>query len=241
MQRGWRTSPGVKPRGVVLLLTLVSHLLVTFGFPLPVPGLKFRGDSRTYPCQNRPCGCLSAEQCWAGDCCCFTLEEKADWAEANGVEPPAHVRRLIESRGALRPQTETKPCCGQTAPDAGGSYSATADCCSGADAAGSACAALAASCCERATAGCQHCGAKVAVSHPLAPHVEGGVRWLLGLFAQKCRGEGPAGLLKVAPSLPPDGRPAFFAVPLRGERLEWIRRRPLSVPHAPPIPPPRHP
>src|SRR5262249_28300736 len=45
-----------------------------------------------FPCQGRPCGCASAADCWQGDCCCFTLAEKVAWADAHGVEPPAHAR-----------------------------------------------------------------------------------------------------------------------------------------------------
>src|SRR5262249_26842575 len=49
------------------------------------------------------------EECWAGDCCCFTLEQKLDWAEAHGIEPPPHVRPMVEARKAR--QAEAKPCC----------------------------------------------------------------------------------------------------------------------------------
>ncbi|WP_339729563.1 hypothetical protein [uncultured Gimesia sp.] len=60
--------------------------------PLPVGSRSSieKDQSVAYPCQNRPCGCRSAEACWKG-CCCFTNREKLAWAEANGVLPPTYV------------------------------------------------------------------------------------------------------------------------------------------------------
>jgi hypothetical protein len=94
----WVTH-GFRLRDVIVVLTLVSHLMLTFGIPLPAPSRKKPTDGVPYPCQSRPCGCVTAEQCWAGDCCCFSIEEKLAWAEANGVEPPEHVRRLLVVAG----------------------------------------------------------------------------------------------------------------------------------------------
>src|SRR5688500_8738498 len=92
---------GVQPRGLVVALVLASHIFGTFGFPLIAPtGGKAQDASQPYPCQSRPCGCSSAEKCWEGDCRCFTLAQKLAWADANGVEPPEHVRPLVESSGA---------------------------------------------------------------------------------------------------------------------------------------------
>lgn len=94
------------------MLALLSHLAVTIGVPSPLPSRVKPISETVYPCQSRLCGCLTSEQCWAGDCCCFTLEEKLAWAEHHGVEPPDHVRPLIESRkGRAAPAVKQKSCC----------------------------------------------------------------------------------------------------------------------------------
>ncbi|AMV35434.1 hypothetical protein VN12_25310 [Pirellula sp. SH-Sr6A] len=61
--------------------------------PIPVPtaGLAEKDSAQPFPCQNRPCGCKTAEQCWTG-CCCFTPSERLAWAEENGVAPPSYAQ-----------------------------------------------------------------------------------------------------------------------------------------------------
>lgn len=61
--------------------------------PIPVPTIELseKGSSQPFPCQNRPCGCKTAEQCWTG-CCCFTPSERLAWAEENGVAPPSYAQ-----------------------------------------------------------------------------------------------------------------------------------------------------
>ena len=72
-----------------ILLSVCALLL-----PLPVAFLRTTGSekdlSQPFPCQNRPCGCQSAEQCWK-KCCCFTNEQKVAWAKTNNVKLPAYV------------------------------------------------------------------------------------------------------------------------------------------------------
>jgi hypothetical protein len=114
MRRWGVARPGTLPRRALLALTLAGHLFATFGVPLFVSSPK--ESAPTYPCQSRPCGCLSAAECWAGDCCCFTMEEKLAWAEANGVEPPPHVRPMVESRKARQAAEERPSCCEESAP-----------------------------------------------------------------------------------------------------------------------------
>lgn len=77
------------------LMSLLALLcLAAILFPLPIapvaqidPG---KDTSQPFPCQNRPCGCRSAEQCWK-KCCCFTNSQKVAWAKANGVDLPDYV------------------------------------------------------------------------------------------------------------------------------------------------------
>jgi len=71
-------------------LTLVAYVATIIGLPLTAPADKDR--SRPFPCQNRPCGCRSAEECWR-HCCCFSAEERLAWAAAHDVEPPEYAER----------------------------------------------------------------------------------------------------------------------------------------------------
>ena len=72
----------------------VAFVLCAVLLPMPVslrPSDGVEKDlSQPFPCQNRPCGCRSAEQCWK-KCCCFTNSQKVAWAKANGVDLPDYV------------------------------------------------------------------------------------------------------------------------------------------------------
>lgn len=80
----------VGARRLVSLLVLVSFCASFVPLPVASRSPVEKDQSAAYPCQNRPCGCRSAEACWKG-CCCFTNREKLAWAEANGVSPPTYV------------------------------------------------------------------------------------------------------------------------------------------------------
>jgi len=69
-------------------LILLSFSSATLGLPLPAGSGK--DLSEPFPCQNRPCGCRNAEECWK-HCCCFSREEHLTWARTIGVEPPPFV------------------------------------------------------------------------------------------------------------------------------------------------------
>jgi len=60
--------------------------------------LSGKDQSRPFPCMHRPCGCMTAEQCFR-DCCCHTPAETLRWARANRVEPS--VLAALERRVAI--------------------------------------------------------------------------------------------------------------------------------------------
>lgn len=229
---GWRRGAA----GVALL----CHLLTTFGFPLPSPPAdKSKGGSQPFPCQARPCGCLTAEACWQGDCCCFTIEEKLHWAEENGIEPPDHVRPLVESRKSRTapPPKKKKSCCAEA--EALPEPAPAPTCCEKGKSA-------APSCATGATADCPQCDAKSAPTccEPKPPredraHDRSGVRWVIGVYAQKCRGEGPAGLFLLDPGIAPDLTPVVILEPERTVHPAPRSDHPVPTPHRPPTPPPR--
>ncbi|MCE9568342.1 MAG: hypothetical protein K8U57_40595 [Planctomycetes bacterium] len=190
-------------RHVLAVLLLVAHAFVATGAPVPTPHSASRNKSSApYPCRDHLCGCFSAEQCWAGDCCCFTLEQKLTWADARGIEPPGHVRSAVEERAKHTPKPK-RPCC------KGESESPPAT-----DAN-----------CER-TAGND-------------TDDSASLQWVVGIFTQKCRGEGLAGLLKLEPTAPPAIPVETFTGP---EPDGFVAVFTFTIPCAsdcPPIRPPR--
>ena len=236
-----RFARRVRRRDLLVWLALSSHLAVAFGFPLPAPGRTKPTDGAAYPCQSFPCGCLSSEQCWAGDCCCFTLEQKVAWAEANGVEPPPHVRPLVASRQARpsAPPKKKKSCCAETAPEPAPVPPPT--CCGDRPPAAAGCRDAAP---PRSGTPAADRALDAATSEPdareeSAPAAGPGVRWAAGVFAQKCRGEGPAGLLQPDPTPAPDVAPAVPPAPARDAHPRPRSERPTSLTHRPPARPPR--
>jgi hypothetical protein len=225
----WKGSKlGLLPSHVLVVLTLVGHVIGTLGFPMLSPRTKGRAEI-AFPCQNRPCGCLTSEQCWAGDCCCFTLSEKLAWAEANGIEPPAHVRPLVESRKE-RPASRPKPTCCE-----GGGAPGVSEptCCCGAPESKKGTEGEGRSCCDQ-TALQREVGITKAANCS-KPHVT----WVVGILAQKCRGEGPAGLFLWEPTLVAADLPFVLPRPQPSTFLPTETESALYASPQPPTPPPR--
>ena len=132
-RRPARLSAWLPGRRAPLVALLLAQLASGVGYVAPAarPG---KDTSRPYPCMDRPCGCLTYEACWAGDCCCFTLREKIAWARENGIVPPAHAVRLAGrldppdpgcadgGQGDHCPVCRVMACpeCDRSAPSAGG-------------------------------------------------------------------------------------------------------------------------
>lgn len=105
--RHWLRWPA-SSRGVIVAMVLLSQLAANCGVGFsPARSI----ESASYPCQLRGCGCGTAEECWRGDCCCFTLEEKLAWANANGIEPPGHVRTMVAARKGRPAGGRRESCC----------------------------------------------------------------------------------------------------------------------------------
>jgi hypothetical protein len=124
----WRCIEQRRPIGLAVLVSLCAAL-----FPIPI-GSQVQTDkdiSEPFPCQNRPCGCKSAQQCWK-KCCCFSNPQKLAWAKANRVIAPAYVAAAVKKeesavhsapsccgklagkasqQGAKCPITSTRKCC----------------------------------------------------------------------------------------------------------------------------------
>jgi hypothetical protein len=109
----FRTPIPFLSRGLTAGVLAVCHLVAACGVPLPMPVVR-KDASRPYPCLDRPCGCGTYEECWAGDCCCFTLAEKVAWAQANGIVPPVAVAEPAGEPEVVcehcRPKPKPEPC-----------------------------------------------------------------------------------------------------------------------------------
>ena len=239
MQQLARFFPGYRLRDLVLAFTALGHLVVATGLPLPVPSRKPKDTSIAYPCQSRPCGCTTAAECWKGDCCCYTLEEKLAWAESNGIEPPDHVRPAVEARRGrtVAPKKKTA-CCSESG--CVHVTSAPRSCRESGSGEEPAC------CSSRHTPDDRDPKVRSAdesrrlgqqTTRPADPVK---VRWVNGLFAKKCRGGGSDELLQFDPAIPPDGRPLPLTAPdppaFARPGSELLRFTTFT----PPVPPPRH-
>ena len=105
----WRTSFRPSRPQVIAFVLLVITIAALLPIPLLSSGnIAGKDRSRPFPCQDRPCGCRSAEQC-KKKCCCFTAEQKLAWAKRNGIDPS----EVVASAPACKPDTLTtrKVCC----------------------------------------------------------------------------------------------------------------------------------
>lgn len=90
-----------KPLQKGLAIVLLSGLF--FGISgIPVVSPPRKDHSRPYPCQDHPCGCASADECWR-HCCCMTNKQKVAWAQQHGVTPPDFVVAAAAKEEAEQP------------------------------------------------------------------------------------------------------------------------------------------
>jgi hypothetical protein len=109
------TSGRLMMRRLLGLIVLLPFVAVSLPVPLPSGPNAGKDRSQPFPCQDRPCGCRSAKQCWQ-KCCCFTNAQKVAWAKQNRIAVPEEV--LTAARREQRQATEIarKSCCSKMAP-----------------------------------------------------------------------------------------------------------------------------
>ena len=103
-------------------LAIAGYAVLASGLPLPMGMLAPRGDavtdtrlaakdrSRPFPCMDKPCGCATAEQCFA-NCCCHTPAERLAWAKAHSVEPAVLVALERRVAADAAPTAPAGGCC----------------------------------------------------------------------------------------------------------------------------------
>jgi hypothetical protein len=198
---------------------LSAYLAASFGFPLPAPA-RAKPGGQPFPCQDNPCGCQTAEQCWT-HCCCLTPEQHWEWARRHNVEPPAYATRPASQGWRSTPLRALEE--SAAAPE-------TACACAAEGAPAKAC------CGDGQGDCCRPAPAEPAREAP--PPAEGKTHWALGISALRCQGQsglwvgGGAVLPPPAPAAwAPDQAPAAWVIPT-GPPVP-------SVFTSPPTPPPR--
>lgn len=160
----------------VTSVALAFYALVVSGLPLPLGAVSVQGRfdpvgdqllaakdrSRPFPCRDKPCGCVSAEQCFK-KCCCHTPAQLLAWAKRNDLEPT--VLAALEQRVATEaPAVASAASCCATP-----TIIAKAACCA-ADASPAASSQVITNCCS--TGGAPDAGgaARVSVAGDPEPH-----------------------------------------------------------------------
>lgn len=86
---------------------LLTCAYLTSMIGMPAPAMPIRKGGSLFPCQNRPCGCQTAEDC-RRHCCCHNDAEKIVWAEQHRV-PVADVLPEPSSREWRRAPSANPP------------------------------------------------------------------------------------------------------------------------------------
>ncbi len=109
MRLSSRTTVGTARR-VLAVFAVIGQLLGTVGI-IPVRADSNEDSSTPFPCQNHPCGCRTAARCWAGACCCYTMQQKVAWAAERGITPPDHAVLMAAKEAAQERTGLAGRCC----------------------------------------------------------------------------------------------------------------------------------
>lgn len=196
----------VSLRATAIGLLVIAQFLSAIGTTSFSQRISIQDTSRLYPCLERPCGCVSYEECWAGDCCCFTMAEKLAWAAKHNVTPPASAVRYQAYKELAQPKEcphcikdkKQKSCCSESEVESE-------------------------SCCEQAPA------KSVAVK----------VRWIVGYFSHKCKGQSIGGLGLLPVLLEPPLPYTVSGVYATSEWIDVLNHFPVARGTPPESPPPQ--
>lgn len=211
--RRWTIRTSTMRRAISLCL-LWSLLVSIVPVPVPVAAPASEKDqSQPFPCQNHPCGCRSAQQCWK-QCCCFTNEQKLAWAEKNHVEAPSFVKAQAL---AEKSQKKLFPV------SAKAKGSCTTD--------------SSKHCCTRSRKSVTDGSAKQHSGSPRKSKT-GQTRFVIGIFAQSCQGNS-ASLFSIGWAVPAPMVAMQVTIEVVGDVPAFTPPQLCEVAFPPPVPPPR--
>lgn len=82
-------------------ICVVLGVMLSCGVGVPVTPLVRKDTSRPFPCQGSACACRDADACWQA-CCCMNDEQKLQWAQEHGVQPPRFLVQRVQKKRAVR-------------------------------------------------------------------------------------------------------------------------------------------
>ncbi len=228
--KNWRHEQGRKLLGLLLLCSLCVSVI-----PVPVALPVTKDTSEPFPCQDRPCGCRTADQC-RKQCCCFTKEQKIAWAKKRGVPTNCVVNESSSQLATDRPeQNLADSSChskssvslreqlvsASTKKRASSGCETSSSCCKSGNR------------CEREAASAK--SVRSVVEKPTETKAR---KFVIGLAAEKCRG-GATDWNSLPWSVPPalfvSWKPVIAVSPVSPVRIEiWT-----AICERPPVPPPR--
>lgn len=219
-------------RGLLSLSVLLGVCAMLFPLPIAPPpqNSQEKDSSEPFPCQNRPCGCQSAEQCWR-KCCCFDNTQKIAWAKANNVKVPDYVLAAAkkESQKTATHASKSLGCCEHCEKKA--------------------VTAAKPSCCEKVTGpkdhisatekpdACESCSTSAQKSSDVQKQLSKS-KWVLAIYAAQCQGQGPPAICfptSIIPERIELVEPSVDVIEIltfESERLQQASLRP-------PLPPPK--
>jgi hypothetical protein len=208
------------PHQTIACAALVGYLATAIGFPLP--RLPQKDHTQPFPCQDHPCGCQTAEQCWR-HCCCFSPEERFAWAVAHHVEPPSYAERPAASGWRTARLRDGVVCthCGDRRACQASSAPAQKSCCAK----------------QKDVEACR--GQESPQSaNGAKPGMPARVPWVLGVMAMGC--QGGTNLWVSAGAVLPPPIPLIWSESLLPAGWLCLRNTsPVFLPLIPPDPPPR--
>lgn len=220
---------------------------------MPLPFGPLRSDSQEkdqsqpFPCQNRPCGCRSAEQCWK-KCCCFNNSQKIAWAKAHKVAVPDYVLTAAEKEKRTVVEVCSLPA-ENTLADAvmkskrGCSHCENQSVAEGIRASAETCSRI-----DIEKSGeSRHCERKSNKSPGVAskPAASGIVdtrgrssKWVMTVYSAECQGQGPHAYCSIVLVIP-NSQTLKPAMPQMIETFSIESERLLPASLRPPVPPPK--
>jgi hypothetical protein len=199
-------------------LTLFAYLVASLGLPIPAVAPRKDG-SQAFPCQDHPCGCRTAGQCWQ-KCCCFSPEERFAWARQHNVQPPSYAEKPT-GKGWHSPRQRdvaTKPCCSSHQ----SSRSEKPSCCQ-----------------DHHQPCCENTSQEQEKPEPSSQGKKG-KRWVLGVMALQCQGHATM-WASAGTVLPPEPPLTWSPWPVLLDRFDLADEFAFVLSFHPPEPPPRLP